>query len=348
MESRRAKGYLARSAAMARARGHACFAVAFLGAAFAAAPVPARAAFPGKNGFLAGTSTFCAEADFESPACVSYASSIYVFKPGGKRVIVPSLAYSASRASWSPDGSRVVVGLRFVRDYEDPSTAPPPGLYILRSSRLSAAEAAPSPPGRLLAASDDITPPGVDWAPDEDRLIVGNRILRQDGSLEREFPPPPQRRLLDTAVWSANNVIAFPFGQIEGGRNSGGIYTATPDDTRLTRLTRRQSYGLDWAPSGRQLVFERQNQLFVIQADGSDPRQIAWNGENPVWSPDGRWIAYTRQVRGGCAGDDGEDDLNNAVLLVRPNGKATHALRLKYGRGPRVCVGQLDDWQPRG
>jgi hypothetical protein len=48
-----------------------------------------------------------------------------------------------------------------------------------------------------------------------------------------------------------------------------------------------------WAPSGRELAFERDGVVSLINADGTGPRALLKGGE-PAWSPDGRFIAFIR------------------------------------------------------
>jgi TolB protein len=40
-------------------------------------------------------------------------------------------------------------------------------------------------------------------------------------------------------------------------------------------------------------------QIHVMDADGSEPRMLAQDGAEPVWSPDGRKIAFKKEFRGG-------------------------------------------------
>ena len=52
-----------------------------------------------------------------------------------------------------------------------------------------------------------------------------------------------------------------------------------------------------WAPSGRELAFERDGIVSTINADGTGARTLLTGGE-PAWSLDGRWLAVVRERSG--------------------------------------------------
>ncbi len=68
-------------------------------------------------------------------------------------------------------------------------------------------------------------------------------------------------------------------------------------------------YRLAWSPDGEQIVFDAgssdetkiyDHKLYLINADGSDLRQITYGENNdidPAWSPDGEWIAFHRSCQ---------------------------------------------------
>jgi Tol biopolymer transport system component len=49
-----------------------------------------------------------------------------------------------------------------------------------------------------------------------------------------------------------------------------------------------------WSADGTKLAFVAGDQVFTVQADGAEPKQLTTRGSNfaPVWSFDGREIAY--------------------------------------------------------
>lgn len=57
---------------------------------------------------------------------------------------------------------------------------------------------------------------------------------------------------------------------------------------------------VDWSPDGEKVVFEsldlpRGSSVWVVNIDGSNPSRLTDSEENanvPIWSPDGKWIAY--------------------------------------------------------
>jgi dipeptidyl aminopeptidase/acylaminoacyl peptidase len=51
---------------------------------------------------------------------------------------------------------------------------------------------------------------------------------------------------------------------------------------------------LDWSIGGR-LAFTKDSNLFVVDRDGSQRQLTTRGGQDPSWSPRGRWIAFTRK-----------------------------------------------------
>lgn len=105
--------------------------------------------------------------------------------------------------------------------------------------------------------------PHVRWAPDGRRLIL-------------------QKRTDDTAE----------FWELD---------PSTRRETRLTNLAGVNG-GLSYSPDGRWIAFRRDVDIWVMRADGSEQRQLTHDPESamgPIWSPDGRRIAFTSARDGG-------------------------------------------------
>lgn len=56
-----------------------------------------------------------------------------------------------------------------------------------------------------------------------------------------------------------------------------------------------QPEGAAWSPDGTRIAFSLEDEpgIYVMDADGSDLRQISDVGRDPVWSPDGSRVAFT-------------------------------------------------------
>jgi dipeptidyl aminopeptidase/acylaminoacyl peptidase len=69
------------------------------------------------------------------------------------------------------------------------------------------------------------------------------------------------------------------------------------DGSNAHRLTSVDDGHPAWSPDGNQIAFERGNSLYVMNADGSNVRNITNGGLDyePAWSPDGKRIAFASQ-----------------------------------------------------
>ena len=69
----------------------------------------------------------------------------------------------------------------------------------------------------------------------------------------------------------------------------------------------RRVLEISWAPDGKQIAYvvgsaivssiERPTQLHAVNVNGKASRRLAANGFSPVWSPDGKYVAFSRQGR---------------------------------------------------
>jgi Tol biopolymer transport system component len=128
---------------------------------------------------------------------------------------------------------------------------------------------------------------------------------------ERAMPAwaPDGKAIAVSRFWGGVENDQIKFAEIFVMNASGGGMR------QVTRVTTSSPFSADvmhpvWAPDGTRLVFEihnsrtgepaRRRALFVINADGSEQRQLTpWglNGSEPDWSPDGTTILF-RSVPG--------------------------------------------------
>ncbi|MBM3138209.1 MAG: hypothetical protein FJZ98_08490, partial [Chloroflexi bacterium] len=90
-------------------------------------------------------------------------------------------------------------------------------------------------------------------------------------------------------------------GNPDGNRE---VYIMGPDGSGQTNLTKEPADDRNpaWNPQGTQIAFVSNREteegpgqyIFVMNADGSEVRQLTSNGaDSPDWSPDGAWITFS-------------------------------------------------------
>jgi Tol biopolymer transport system component len=228
-------------------------------------------------------------------------------------------------ATWSPDGRRRAFTAELgLRDLAGSTNAR--DIYVMRAdgSRLR----------RLTSDRRSFHPV---WSPDGRRIFFARRTKRRGGPLIRYATSiwsmragGTDRRQLTTPTVARYDVpgsfspdgatLAFTRRTLEeelgpGGRarNTAELWVMRPDGSEARRLARR-SADPAFSPDGRQIAFASDrdengdlsygdrvffaNELYVMGADGSDPRRLtrtpARNELHPSWLPSGARIAYQR------------------------------------------------------
>jgi Tol biopolymer transport system component len=293
-------------------------AVAVVVALSAVALVPARASL---GGGTAGSKIAFISAAPRCEQCNVLPGDLYVMNApdgSGQRLVTRGVDGMFGKVTWSPDGRRIGFLKNGVSVVNDDGSG---------ERRLTGGfQAAWSPDGRKIAFTGDgvrvINADGSgerrlardamfpDWLPDGRiafakviswrHRIFELHVMNADGSghrnLTREWGLP---RLDDPRVlWSPDSrKMAFTSGR-DGNQE---IYILNADGTGQRRPTRTPASdgSVAWSPDSQRIAFTRSprrngrvSDIYVMNADGSGQRRLTHRGAQPLWSSDGKQIAF--------------------------------------------------------
>jgi TolB protein len=239
---------------------------------------------------------------------------LYVLDAAGRGLhpVTPGLVRRAeSDADWSPDGARLV----YSRSFACASVGACDAIWIVNADGTGE---------RRLTPDDvrvgDLAPT---WSPDG-RTIAFERYVNSSGTSDiylMDARGAHVRRL--TRLGDAEQPAWAPDGGRIAFAHRGDVVVLDVrrgTTTRVTHTRLDESYP-DFSPDGKRLVYElndpspaglnvEEYDAYVSDADGSHPRRLSQPGDtdgHPVWSPDGRFIAYA---------SDGGTVLGDSVSLV--------------------------------
>ncbi|HEX7740300.1 MAG TPA: hypothetical protein VF426_11715 [Marmoricola sp.] len=115
------------------------------------------------------------------------------------------------------------------------------------------------------------------------------------------------------------------------GKKNPSLWLAHADGTHRRRLSANADSPV-WSPDGRHLAYRNLSDgasLWVMGADGSHKHRVGNDAYNPFWSPDSQMITYD-------VGDNGTTDW--AIWTARANGSGNR----------RIAAGDSPVWSPDG
>jgi TolB protein len=206
---------------------------------------------------------------------------ICIYSTASNRLIsFPRYRGSNSSPAWSPDGSQIA----FMSSQNGD-----PEIYV--------SDAGGGNLHRITFAAGVSTSPA--WNPKTGKQIIfvsdrgGEPVLylaNSDGSNVQKLDMPDMGYVIDPS-WSPNGqLVAFSWRRPSGNFD---IYVMDVISHQLVELTRDagRNERPSWAPDGRHIVFESTRngtrQIWSMLADGSEPHQLTYEGQNesPNWSP---------------------------------------------------------------
>jgi Tol biopolymer transport system component len=263
--------------------------VAACGVVMLAEKEPVQAAYPGQNDRI---------------AYVSHAPSglheIYTMNPNGtdRKMLTNNQAYDTSPA-YSPNGKEIA----FVSQREGQE-----------SGKVYTMNAKDGTGQRNLSGSTD----GIDpaYSPNGERIaFVGQGenedilvMSAKDGSAQKNLTNTPpvngyEVRERDPAyspdgTWIVFYKETFRPHDVDLYKMNANRTGAKPAIEQITDYPGKE-YSPDWSPNGQKIVFYQDTRtkglrIFTIRPDGTDRQLIVQDGKDPVFSPDGRKIAFTR------------------------------------------------------
>jgi Tol biopolymer transport system component len=152
-----------------------------------------------------------------------------------------------------------------------------------------------------------------DWFPDGRRIA-----FRRQGRIVARSLEGGEETVVSPAGWqSCSSPACSPDGRrtliVASGGGKDAICLVTPGESEPRKLAEGEMLGAPrWAPGGGQIAYQSGAHLWMMDADGSNRRQLTTSGgiqRRPAWSPDGTAIAY-------CQGPGPKGPWQMAMTLI--------------------------------
>jgi Tol biopolymer transport system component len=242
---------------------------------------------------------------------------------GGEPVQLTSGDTSASSPRWSPDGTRIA----FVRGGQIHTMDTKGGdIKTVTSISTGAGDPVWSPDGRMLAFVSDIYPECPDDACNQKRDKEAEESKVKAKTIDRLL----YRHWASWKDGKRTHVFVVP------ADGSAAARDLTPGDYDAPPFSLGGPTDYAFSPDSKELAFARNtekveatstnNDIFIVPVTGGEARRITGDNkgsdQSPVYSPDGRYIAYRSQATAGF-----ESDRWRLMLYDRQSGKGALADR---------------------
>ena len=249
-------------------------------------------------------------------------SNIYLVSTSGGEVRQLTSAKGANNSPrWMPDGTSIA----FISTRENGAQiwiVPIAGGEARKISSIStgASGLVVSPDGKWFAFSSDVYPD----CPNDDCNKQREEAAEQSKVKAKIFERLPYR------VWNSwkDGKRSHLFVLSTSGGTAKDI---TPGDFDTPPIDLGGNWDYAFSPDSKEIAFTRNpdalvaistnNELYVVPLEGGEPKNISENPANdtqPLYSPDGKYIAYRAMKRPGF-----EADQNYLVVYERSTGKRT-------------------------
>jgi Tol biopolymer transport system component len=153
--------------------------------------------------------------------------------------------------------------------------------------------------------------------------VTATHVVRRQGA---EPIPQPPRHATSTAGPAAtrDKTRRLPT-TAPGVPEAAGTYLIQSDGTALRWLT--NGAAPEWSPDGRHILFERDDDLWLTDADGGHPERLMAGAGSGRWSPSGDQIAF---------------------VSGHPEELSVHVMRLADKLHRELCDGYDPAWTPDG
>ncbi len=311
-------------------------------ACLALADPVAEAAFPGANGLVAVERFDVLRWDVTIWLVDTRSGRARELTHMPRRCRGPGPAWEDTEPSFSPSGRFIVY-----RHHDDCAPGTPNGIHVIRADGRDHRRL----PVNSLRADPAFSPSGRRLASEFGGSIFVTRLDRPRRERELTDPRPLLSREFASPSWAASGRLALTLGASTGA--VGHIATLRPDGRDLRLVTRSaRDKEPDWSPTADRIAFARVKGHETVIHTGSDillaparagraqrPRRLTHtrDASSPVWSPDGREIAFVREI-----GFDREGLPERRLAIMRA----------RDGEGQRLLLDRLTplggglSWQP--